>query len=48
MAGSHDDFADIGAFILFNELPLPFNPEVAMRRFSEAQKGRVRSVYENW
>ena len=34
-------FKKMGLFILFNEPPIPFNPEVAMERFAEIQKDSV-------
>lgn len=34
-------FKKMGLFILFNEPPIPFSPEVAMERFAEIQKDSV-------
>lgn len=34
-------FKKMGLFILFNELPIPFDPSVAMERFAEIQKDSI-------
>ena len=34
-------FKKMGLFIFFDEPPIPFNPEVAMKQFAEVQKGSI-------